>query len=81
MQFNVQFSANNAAFMDDPDDIDNPAPSVSGSALAEVLRRVADTLEETGVILGGDPGPSGVYVRGLIRDVNGNSVGLWSATR
>lgn len=70
--FKLEFSTDDAAFADDPD-TDNGL--VSGNAVAEVLRDIAEQVKETTF----GPGQTGRTVRDKYG--NGGPIGQWIFTK
>jgi hypothetical protein len=66
MNFKLEFAVDNAAFAGPCDG------NYDRRAIADQLRAVAAKVEEEGGYVTESEGD-----RGLIRDVNGNSVGIW----
>jgi len=62
MHFTLRFETDNAAFGDSADERANE--------IARILRGIADKLYADSDLAGGDH-------EGVIRDLNGNTVGLW----
>ena len=70
MKFRITMDTDNAYFRGDGDP-DFPEDMVDGAAIADILTKLAGSISESYFPDGGG---------GILRDINGNTVGMWSVS-